>query len=46
LLDPAQARAVLTEALSIVEKLDQEHKLAAGQKGWPDIIRAALAKLG
>jgi hypothetical protein len=24
----------------------QEHKLAAGQKGWPDIIRAALAKLG
>jgi len=44
-VDPAQVRALLTEALSILEKLDQEHKLTAAQKDWPDMVRSALSKL-
>jgi hypothetical protein len=43
--DPLQARAALTEALAIVEKLEQEQKLAASQKNWPNVLRAALSKL-
>jgi hypothetical protein len=43
--DPAQAKARLIEALSIVEKLDQQHALTAEQKGWPAVFRAALGKL-
>ena len=43
--DPSQARALLTEALSILEKLQQEQKLSAAQKSWPDLIRNALSKL-
>jgi hypothetical protein len=43
--DPLQARAALTEALSIVEKLEQEQKLTAAQKDWPNDLRAALSKL-
>ena len=34
--DPSQARVLLTEALSIVEKLEQEQKLTAAQKNWPN----------
>ncbi len=44
-VDPPKARAALTEALAILEKLDQEHKLAAAQKNWPNLIRIALSKL-
>jgi hypothetical protein len=44
-VDPPQVRAVLTEALLILEKLDQEHKLTAAQKNWPDLVRTALSKL-
>jgi tetratricopeptide (TPR) repeat protein len=43
--DAQQARAALTEALAIIEKLEREHKLTAQQKNWPDILRAALSKL-
>lgn len=45
LIDPVQARALLTEALSILEKLDQEHKLTEAQEDWPDMMRTALSKL-
>ena len=41
----SEARAALTEALSIVERLEKEGKLAAAQKKWPDLTRAALAML-
>jgi tetratricopeptide (TPR) repeat protein len=44
-IDPTRARALLTEALSILEKLDQEHKLTAAQKDWPNMVRTALSKL-
>jgi tetratricopeptide (TPR) repeat protein len=43
--DSAQARKFLTEALVVAEGLDREDKLAASQKGWPQTIRDALAKL-
>ena len=43
--DPSQARAALTEALAILEKLEQEQKLAASQKNWPNVLRAAPSKL-
>jgi hypothetical protein len=43
--DPALARAALTEALAIVERLEQEQKLAASQKNWSNVLRAALSKL-
>jgi tetratricopeptide (TPR) repeat protein len=43
--DPAQARAALTEALSIAERLANEGKLTAERRNWPDALRAALAKL-
>ncbi len=43
--DPSHARVLLTEALSIVEKLEQEQKLTAAQKNWPNLVRAALSKL-
>jgi tetratricopeptide (TPR) repeat protein len=44
--DAQQARAVLTEALSIAEELEREQKLTAQQKNyWPDLLRAALSKL-
>jgi hypothetical protein len=45
MLDAQQARAALTEALSILEKLEREQKLNAVQKGWPDILRTSLSKL-
>jgi tetratricopeptide (TPR) repeat protein len=45
LVEPPEGRTLLTEALTILEKLEQEHKLPAGQKNWPDIVRAALAML-
>jgi tetratricopeptide (TPR) repeat protein len=44
-LDPSQARAALTEALSILQKLDQEQKLTAAQRDWPNIVRTSLSKL-
>ena len=44
-VDPARARAALTEALSILEKLDQEHKLTAEQTDLLDMVRSALSKL-
>jgi len=34
----------LAEALSILEKLEQEQKLAAAQKDWPNMIWTALSK--
>jgi hypothetical protein len=43
--DPAQARATLTEALSILERLENEGRLTTAQKKWPDMIRTALGKL-
>ena len=43
--DPPQARAALTEGLSILEKLEQEQKLTAAQKNWPNMVRTALSKL-
>lgn len=43
--DPPQAKARLIEALSIVEKLDQQHALTAEQKSWPAVFRTALGKL-
>jgi len=43
--EPSQARALLTEALSIVEKPEQEEKFTAAQKNWPNLVRAALSKL-
>jgi hypothetical protein len=43
--DPSRARAALAEALSISEKLEQEQKLTAAQKNWPNILRTALSKL-
>ena len=43
--DPAQAKARLIEALSIVEKLDQQHALTAEQKSWAAVFRTALGKL-
>jgi tetratricopeptide (TPR) repeat protein len=42
---PTTARKTLAEALSIAERLAREEKLPASQKGWPETIRAALAKL-
>jgi Flp pilus assembly protein TadD len=44
-VDPPQARAALTEALAILEKLEQEQKLLPGQKNWPNMVRTALSKL-
>jgi hypothetical protein len=35
LAEPPQARAALTEALAIFEKLEQQQKLTAGRKNWP-----------
>lgn len=43
--DPAGARTALTEARTILEKLEQEQKLTAAQSNWPDIVRNALSKL-
>jgi hypothetical protein len=43
--EPPQARAALTEALAILEKLEQQQKLTAGRKNWPDMVRTALSKL-
>ena len=44
-LDPPQARAMLTEALAILEKLAGEKKLTEAQMAWPEIVRTALSKL-
>jgi hypothetical protein len=35
----------LTEALPLVEKLQAEKALSSGQQDWPEMTRAALAKL-
>jgi hypothetical protein len=43
--DPARARAVLREALIIVEALERAGKLTAEKKDWPKIVRDLLAKL-
>jgi tetratricopeptide (TPR) repeat protein len=43
--DPALGRKYLTDALAIAEGLARENKLPAAQKGWPQEIRNALAKL-
>lgn len=43
--DPPQARAALTEALSILEKLGREQKLTDDQKKWLNLTRTALSKL-
>ena len=44
-VDPGRARAELTEALSILKKLDQEQKLTTAQKDLRDLVRASLSKL-
>jgi len=43
-VDPAQAKAVLTEALSIIDKLDREQKLTPAKKDLSDKVRTALSK--
>jgi hypothetical protein len=43
--DPPRARALLQEALAILEALAREGKLTAAQQSWPQIFRDALAKL-
>ena len=43
--EPSRARAVLGEALVIVETLAREGKLTAAQQSWPQLVRDALAKL-
>jgi len=43
--DPPQARSALAEALSILEKLEQEQKLPDDEKDWPNMVRTALSKL-
>jgi tetratricopeptide (TPR) repeat protein len=43
--DATQSRAALIEALSILEKLEQEQKLTPAQKSWQDIFQSALSKL-
>ena len=43
--DPSQARPVLTEALSVIEKLERAHKLNETQKSWPAMTRTALSKV-
>ena len=45
LVDPQQARALLIEAVAIVERLEQEHKLTEAQKDWPNLVRTTLSKL-
>ena len=45
LADTKHSRIWLSEALSIAERLDREHKLAADQAGWPKDLRRALATL-
>jgi tetratricopeptide (TPR) repeat protein len=44
-VDPPRARAVLREALAIVEMLVREGKLTTAQQSWPQLLRNALAKL-
>jgi tetratricopeptide (TPR) repeat protein len=43
--DPPLARAALTEALAIIDKLAQQHQLSAAQQNWPALTRTALSKL-
>jgi hypothetical protein len=43
--DPPRVRAALSEALAIAEALARGGKLGAEQQDWPQIFRAALAKL-
>ena len=44
-VDPARARPALTEALSIFQQLDEQHKLTTEEKNWLDKVRVALSKL-
>jgi hypothetical protein len=44
-VDPPRARALLQEALVIVEQLEREGKLTATQADWPQLVRDELAKL-
>jgi hypothetical protein len=39
------ARAALTEALAILEKLEQEQQLPDNEKDWPNMMLTALSKL-
>ena len=43
-VDPAQAQSMLTEVLSILEKLDREQKLPPTQKAAFDKLRSVLSK--
>lgn len=43
--DAPRIRSLLREALDILEGLERENRLTAAQRGWPQIIRAQLAKL-
>ena len=43
--DPPRARAVLREALAIVERLARDGKLTDAEQDWPQLLRDALAKL-
>ena len=44
-VERAQARRALTQALGITERLAREGKLTAAQQNWPELLRAELAKL-
>ena len=43
--DPPRARAVLREALAILDALARENKLTAAQQKWAEILRDALTKV-
>jgi len=43
--DPPRARALLREALEILETLAREGKLTAAQRNWPQLLRDRLATL-
>jgi tetratricopeptide (TPR) repeat protein len=43
--EPRQAKIQLTEALTIAQELEQENKLTADQKRWPQFLRNTLANL-
>jgi tetratricopeptide (TPR) repeat protein len=42
---PADARAALLRAVSILDPLVRDSKLTAAQQNWPQMLREALAKL-
>ena len=43
--EPSRARAVLREALAILQALSRDNKLTSAQEAWPKLFRDALAKI-